>query len=168
KENYLSVDVGAYNENEYVQSMHSQEDHIESFQDWLSDMKLNWFFRHLKCGELWIETRGVSTVVDTSVIEYVVEQFHMAKLHLLFISRLQPSVIDFAHRSKVPIGSIGTFEFSPNRLDILELPFAPSLTVMHMTPGFSDQQVLELAKHGRKYLDISDSATPLSKSATLP
>ncbi|GMT21871.1 hypothetical protein PFISCL1PPCAC_13168, partial [Pristionchus fissidentatus] len=107
---------------------------------------------------------GISTVVDESLLEQVIEQIDFAKIYLHFSSRLQASVINFLQRSKIPIYSIATADFSPDPLEIMQLPRAKSLTVHDMEPGFSDQQILELANRGFMHLDLSAN---LSHRATL-
>ncbi|GMT12226.1 hypothetical protein PFISCL1PPCAC_3523, partial [Pristionchus fissidentatus] len=98
------------------------------------------------------------------MLEQVTERFDFAELSFRFAFRLQPSVINFARRSKTPIHYILTAFFSPDPHEILELPWAQSLCVKDMTPGFSDQQVLELAKQGHPELEIPAN---LSHPATL-
>ncbi|GMT26661.1 hypothetical protein PFISCL1PPCAC_17958, partial [Pristionchus fissidentatus] len=107
---------------------------------------------------------GASAAVDETVLEQVTEQFDFAEIDLRFFFRLQLIVINFARQSKIPIHSITTVDFSPDPLELFELPWAQSLTVIHMTPGFSDQQILELAKLGRRDLVLTAN---LSNPATI-
>ncbi|GMT12126.1 hypothetical protein PFISCL1PPCAC_3423, partial [Pristionchus fissidentatus] len=139
----------------------------QSFQNWLNAMKMRYFFRRLKCDGLCIQTEGMTTlVVDEPLFKLMTEQFDFKELHLVFDSRLQPSVISFAQRLKKPIQSITTYECAPDPLEIFELPWASSLIINHfeMWEAYTDQQVLELAKQGRRDLQLP---ADLSHTATL-
>ncbi|GMT26454.1 hypothetical protein PFISCL1PPCAC_17751, partial [Pristionchus fissidentatus] len=128
----------------------------ESFQIWLNTMKLKYFFRRLKCDRLLIQTEGMSTLVVEPMLIQMTEQLDFKELHLQFFSRLQPSIINFVQRLTKSVHSITTERFLPNLLEIIELPWASCLTVYDVMTqgGFSDQQVLQLAKQGRRYLSL--------------
>ncbi|GMT09338.1 hypothetical protein PFISCL1PPCAC_28445, partial [Pristionchus fissidentatus] len=118
-------------------------------------------FRRLKCDVLLIRTFGI---VNESIVEEATGQIDSSLPDLVFYVPIQPSVVNFALRSKIPVASIQTFSFSIDPMEIFELPWAPSLGVNHMKPGFSDQQFLELAKQGRRELILT---AHLSHAATL-
>ncbi|GMT26685.1 hypothetical protein PFISCL1PPCAC_17982, partial [Pristionchus fissidentatus] len=132
----------------------SYDNHIESFRNWLRTLRLSCFFRRLKCDTLDIHTNGISTEVDESMLEQVTEQFDFAELDFHFYSRIQPNIINFARRSKKPIHSITTSEFSPDPMEIFGLPCSQDLYVHDMEPGFSDEQILELALQERRIFHV--------------
>ncbi|GMT26666.1 hypothetical protein PFISCL1PPCAC_17963, partial [Pristionchus fissidentatus] len=157
--------VNVKNYNDFLGIMEFEGNYAESFPNWLkSEMKQGLFFRRLKCDILDIHTGGISTEVDESMLEQVTEQFHFAELAFLFFSRIQPNIINFARRSKKPIHSIITSEFSPDPIEIFGLPCSQDLSVHDMEPGFSDEQILELAKQERRMLRLPVN---LSNPATL-
>ncbi|GMT26667.1 hypothetical protein PFISCL1PPCAC_17964, partial [Pristionchus fissidentatus] len=153
----------AGNTNEYFEVTQGEGNNAESFKNWLRTIKSNCLFRRLKCHGLRIETQVKLAVIDESMLDQVASQMDFAEIHLRFIYRFYPSIINFARRSKIPIHSITTSAFSPDPREIFELPWTPSLVVHHMAPGFSDEQVLELAKQGRRELvlpaNLFDPAT---------
>ncbi|GMT26663.1 hypothetical protein PFISCL1PPCAC_17960, partial [Pristionchus fissidentatus] len=115
KEQSLRFEVAGH-KNEFFEE--TEGNNAGSFENWLNTLRLSWFFRHLKSDGFLIETQGTLCVIDESELDQIAAQFDFAELNLRFFSRLQPSVIRFARRSKKPIDSITTGAFSPDPLEI--------------------------------------------------
>ncbi|GMT33694.1 hypothetical protein PFISCL1PPCAC_24991, partial [Pristionchus fissidentatus] len=80
-------------------------------------------------------------------------QIKYKSLGLNFIEVLQPSVLNFAQRSQKPIKQVQTAFFTPNLSILMELP-RMSLLTLRYCEGFSDQDVIDIARKEHKYMSI--------------
>ncbi|GMT17719.1 hypothetical protein PFISCL1PPCAC_9016, partial [Pristionchus fissidentatus] len=139
----LQIAVGV-SPDDIPESINVDRNDSESIRRWLSNLRKRLFFRRLIADRLQIACG--SELVEASILEHIAAQFDYRSFQFQFYSRNQQGVLNFALRSKKRIDTFCAYYFSPDPHEIIELPRMSDLQVDHMTPGFSDEQVLAIAR----------------------
>ncbi|GMT26672.1 hypothetical protein PFISCL1PPCAC_17969 [Pristionchus fissidentatus] len=147
----LQVKVRPYGVNRgFTWKVHG--DQLEIFSTLLAYLRERLFFRRIKADRLHIECH--SEAVDQSLLNEMTALIDFQSISLLFTSRDQPSVMSFVKRSKKHVDRFHMIDFSPNPMDVIELSWMSSLYVNEMPLGFSDEELLAIARKEHLFMAV--------------
>ncbi|GMT11820.1 hypothetical protein PFISCL1PPCAC_3117 [Pristionchus fissidentatus] len=136
--------------------------HAETMENWLSEKSKTLCFRRILADKLHIQCHA--GLVEESILHEVTALFDIRICLIKLHKRAQPSLMNFLHQSKRSIDCLETIGFAPNPKEIIQLPRLSNIRLDQSLTGFSDEEVLDIARIGLQQVQIPAN---LSHTATI-